>query len=167
MGWMLIAGTRGDVCLSSRHQYPASARRRSSLTFIQGSRVDDNDAELLPMSLRLEKYSLDDGRPRVRQDRLAVLDLGDGMLLDDLVGQQDPIPNERIDLCQQECFGLSKGSARSSRHGWSERTSSTFISISISEISYLRYLIAVPIETERGRARMRWLIWGLRCVVGR
>lgn len=38
------------------------------------------------------------------------------------------------------------------------RTSSNGISISISEISYLRKRIAVPIETDSGRARMRWAI---------
>lgn len=75
-------------------------------TLIQRSRVNDDDAELLPLPLGLEQDALDDARPRVGKNHIAVVDLFDRVLLDHARGEEDAVADERVDLRDEEGFGL-------------------------------------------------------------
>lgn len=75
-------------------------------TLVQRSRVDDNYAELLALTLGLQQNTLHNGRPSICEDRVPVRNLVDGMLLDDLVGEKNPIADEGVNLEQQKSLGL-------------------------------------------------------------
>lgn len=68
--------------------------------------VDDDDAEDFALALCLEEDAFDEGRAGVGEDRVAVVDLGDGVLLDDFAGEEDAVADERVDLVDQERLGL-------------------------------------------------------------
>lgn len=80
--------------------------RNETPTLVEWPRVDDHDAELLALPLRLEEDALDDAGPRVRQDDVAVFELFNRVLLDHAAGEEDAVADERVDLGDQERFRL-------------------------------------------------------------
>lgn len=78
------------------------------LTFVERSRVDDNDAKNLALSLGFEEDTFNDRGSSIRENGLAVFDFCDGMLLNDSISEENTVTNKRIDLVNEKCFGLQQ-----------------------------------------------------------